>query len=48
METFDSTYKEYLIELEQIDLFDRAYALNLQRKSDEILLAGSLIKFQGT
>jgi hypothetical protein len=38
METFDSTYKEYLIELEQIDLFDRAYALNLQRKSDEILL----------
>jgi len=38
MDTFDRSYREYLADLENIDLFDRANALNLQIESDVIRL----------
>jgi hypothetical protein len=38
MDTFDSTYTEYLVELEQFDLFERANALNLQLENNTIVL----------
>jgi len=38
MKAFDHVYKDYLIELANIDLADRAQALNLKMKSDRILI----------
>jgi len=38
LDTFDSAYRQYLDKLEQIDLFDRASALNLQIRSGKIMI----------
>jgi hypothetical protein len=38
MDTFDSTCTQYLIELEQINLFERGNALNLHIESNKIFL----------
>jgi hypothetical protein len=38
VDTFDSTYREYLVELEQIDFLERANDLNLHLESNKIML----------
>jgi len=38
MKAFDLVYKDYLIELANIDLADRAQALNLKMESDSIII----------
>jgi hypothetical protein len=38
MDTFDSTYTQYLVELEQINFFERSNALNLHIESNKIFL----------